>query len=326
VIATQPLRAILDPLCQQVELPLDVTLYPLGFPLHIATNSTDVIASARRVWDYFPQRFRVDPVRLRIMIAEGTESAQLPVYRAQGHLFSIVGSRENFAACNLSQAFGSGWFTSSSAADHDAFAFFFLEALVYTCLTHLHLTAVHAACVALGGRGALLCGGSGAGKSCLAYACARDGFTFVSDDSTALLRRSQGRRVIGKPGCIRLRQSAVEILPEFDGALPRRLANGKDTIEIRTAELPSLRTDFECRADFIVFLNRAGTGPTNLRPVPRDEARRRLEEQIPVLENSSYTEQITSLERLLECECLELEYRDLGAAVTPLKQLLSRGG
>ena len=53
---------------------------------------------------------------------------------------------------------------------------FFLECAAGGHIATLHVTPVHAGCVVLEGRGVLLCGDSGAGKSSLSYACARAGW------------------------------------------------------------------------------------------------------------------------------------------------------
>jgi hypothetical protein len=58
-----------------------------------------------------------------------------------------------------------------------------LEPLVLTALDWTFFVGVHAGCVSRAGRTFLLCGDSHAGKSTLAYACVRFGWTFVSDNA-----------------------------------------------------------------------------------------------------------------------------------------------
>lgn len=60
---------------------------------------------------------------------------------------------------------------------------------------------IHASCVAIGGRGALLAGRSGAGKSDLALRLIDRGATLVSDDYTEL-RRVGGTLVARAPATI----------------------------------------------------------------------------------------------------------------------------
>ncbi len=59
-------------------------------------------------------------------------------------------------------------------------------------------TAVHATCVAIRGRGLLIMGESGAGKSDLALRLVDRGATLVSDDYT-LLTAANGRLVAPRP-------------------------------------------------------------------------------------------------------------------------------
>lgn len=60
---------------------------------------------------------------------------------------------------------------------------------------------VHASCVAIGGRGVLIAGRSGSGKSDLAFRLIDRGARLVSDDYT-LLRASGGRLLASPPATI----------------------------------------------------------------------------------------------------------------------------
>jgi hypothetical protein len=317
-----------DPLQQCIDLPLSTVLYPLGFPLVMESNSPAVIAAAKRVWREFPERFSEQPLRLRIIVSQ-EDTAEIPpppVYRAQSHLFSIVAGRENYAVCDLLTGFGSAWLSPVVVSDPGYLRYYFLEAIVYCALTSLHLTSIHASCIAAGDSGVLLCGESGAGKSCLSYACCRAGLAFVSDDSSSLVRRDMDRMIVGKPAVIRFRETAAELFPELAQFVPKISANGKPTIEVCTEGLPGMRTSFQCRADFLVFLNRNGTASAvRTRPVSKVDARSRIERELPVLEPWSHDEQIASLDRLLEAECIELQYRDLSSGVAAIESLVTRG-
>ena len=99
--------------------------------------------------------------------------------------------------------------------------------MVYSLLDTQHLLKCHAACVAKNGHGVLFVGGSGAGKSSLAYACARRGWTYISDDGASLVRRRPGRQVLGNPQNFHFRPDARSCFPELRGRL--KLRDGKPT-------------------------------------------------------------------------------------------------
>lgn len=67
------------------------------------------------------------------------------------------------------------------------------------CARRRGLHPLHAACVALEGRGVLIAGPSGAGKSTLALALLETGFDFLSDDLVFLAATDDGLRVLGFP-------------------------------------------------------------------------------------------------------------------------------
>ena len=112
----------------------------------------------------------------------------------------------------------------------------------------------HAACVARDGRGVLLCGDSGAGKTSLAYHLARNGWTYVSDNECWIVRE-RGTLVAGNPARLRFRDSAVELFPELRGIAPRLHANGKMSVETAAGAL-GIATAEQCCATRVVFLRR----------------------------------------------------------------------
>lgn len=311
-----------DPLGYGAPLPLEARYYPAGFPLTIRTNSPDILAAAAQSWDEFQPLFQAPPIELRVLV-EGESSAPLesPVFRAQGHLLAFVLSPENFAVCDLDRAFCSAWLTPAVAADPLYVSFHFLDAMAYVCLTHRDLTPIHAACVAKDGHGILLAGDSGAGKSSLAFACARAGFAYVADDASWLLRNGHPPEILGKPQRLRFRPDIFEILPEL-GSLPRQeTVAGKRSFEIRTADIPGFATVPRCLPWRIVFLARQPDGPAALRPLDFPEARRRLEDLHFLWEPSVAAEHGASLDRLDGCEAYELRYSTLAGAVDCLWSL-----
>lgn len=316
-----------DPLGHGEPLPLAGRYYPAGFPLALSTNSGDILAAAQQGWGEFCPLFETPPVELRVVVrGEAGElpagAAEGPSYRAQGHMLAFVLGPDNFAVCDLDRSFCFACLTPAVARDHLYASFHFLDAMAYTCLNHRYVTAVHAACVASRGRGILLIGDSGAGKSSLAWACARAGLTYVGDDSAWLLRDGSEPSLIGKPQRMRFRPEIVEILPELKEIPRLETVRGKRSFEIRTADVPGLETAPRCRPWKLVLLARGPDAPAELVPIPAEEARQRLTRGMPLWEPGVWAEQQASLERLLDCEAFELRYSGLDGAVDQIRKLV----
>jgi hypothetical protein len=312
-----------DPMKFRVELPVRATFYPLGFPTIVESNSRLAIDAARESWDTFIRRFDTPPLRLRVIVSE-TKIQELPpdpVFRGQENLMQIVASPENFATCDANTGFAACWLTDAVAAETAWMRFHFLEAMAYMLLTNRYVTPVHAACVALNGCGVLLCGRSGAGKTSLAFACARDGWTFLADDGAVVLRGGNTRTVLGRPHQMRFRETAGRLLPELRDLLASPHPNGKISIEVKTKSLPELATAFECNLGYVVFLNR-DAGAAELVKVPADEAFRRLAADLPAYRDDVVEEHYRSLRGMVESGAYELRYSRLEEGVTLLRRLV----
>jgi len=253
-----PIQVTADPVLLAFELPLRRTFYPFGYPLVLETNSRDVIYAAEEGWGGFERMFNAEPVRMCLGVTDGDSESPLPasVIRAREHLMSIVADAENFVQCDFDRGFSFGWVTRSTAADHPLLRYRFLIAGGATLGEQRAMAPLHGALVVRNGSGVMLCGDSFAGKSTLAYACARAGWTYVSDDGTFLVRGREDRYAIGDPHSIRFRTDAPELFGELADHLPTVRPNGKVAIEVRTRDL-RVATAASCVVDHVVFLDRA---------------------------------------------------------------------
>jgi hypothetical protein len=202
--------------------------------------------------------------------------------------------------------------------------YFFLEGGAACHITTRFTTPVHAGCVAFNGRGVLLCGDSGAGKSSLSYACARCGWDYIADDASFLLNRNCMRIVIGDCHKVRFRPSAAELFPEIAGHEITPRAEGKPSIELPTAPMAHINRRESVTVDFLVFLNRRHDGPSTLVPYSKDVARHYMR-QVPFGSPASIAVQHVSIECLLTAPIFELRYSDLDWAIERLEQLVREG-
>lgn len=113
---------------------------------------------------------------------------------------------------------------------------------------------MQATCVAIGGRGVLIEGPSGSGKSSLALTLIDRGAQFVGDDGV-LVRRSRGRLIAAPHPRIRglievrnlgiltfpcLDQVAIALVVKLDPDAPRFIEEA-ERIELEGVEIPMLR-------------------------------------------------------------------------------------
>ncbi|MBV9768966.1 MAG: hypothetical protein JOZ32_05300 [Bryobacterales bacterium] len=319
-------RVSADPVLSNFELPLRRRFYPFGFPLELETNSAGVMAAASEGWNAFGQIFDQAPVRICLGVLEGSGDliAADVVFRSREHVMSIVADPENFMVCDFKHGFAFGWVTESTVADHPLLRYRFLTAAGTTLVEQRVFTALHGALVSRNGKGVMLAGDSFAGKSTLAYACARSGWSYVSDDGVFLVRGRNDRYAIGDPHSIRFRPDAPKLFPELANHLTTIRPNGKAAIEIFTSEL-ALQTAPGCHVEHVVYLVREQPGATCLRPLSEDFVREDWSRY-----NFLGTREVREA-RKQSCECLlraqlwEIHYSDLDEAVALLEQLVDSG-
>jgi hypothetical protein len=310
---------------QGSELSIKRTFYPYGFPVEVRSNACEVLTLLEQVWGKFEKQHDTEPIRSDVYVVDGgaSECPPAPMYQmllplmisvADGMNYSIVDLDRKTAQISISRA----------ALQYPLYLKYFLLGAPVCCVATAYVTPIHAACVALGNHGVLLCGDSGAGKSSLSFACARNGWTYITDDSTFLLNGGAHRIVTGDCHQVRLRPSAATLFPEVKGLEITPRAAGKPSIEMPTADLPSMVCAESAQVDFVVFLNRHSGTPPALVPY-RKEVARYFMRQALYGSAQSLAVQYQAIDRLLAVDVFELRYTDLDWGVCRLQRLVREG-
>jgi len=171
----------------------------------------------------------------------------------------------------------------------------------------------------------LLCGDSFAGNSTLAYACARAGWTYVTDDGTFLVRNRADRYAVGNPHFIRFREDARQLFPELAKWLGITRPNGKIGMEVPARDL-EIAIAPGANIEHVVFLDRNHAGPARLRRSPEDQLQAWCERFVSFGSDEVRAAQTRSHARLLDAHIWKMSYQNFDDAVRRLEQLVDSGG
>ncbi len=226
-----------------------------------------------------------------------------------------------YAKANLAEGWAEITLPVTRAAQVDYVNYHFLEPIAHLLLAMPHYAFAHGSSIALNGQALVLCGEAEAGKTCLAYACARAGWTFLSGDATHFLHKSGEFAVAGRPFSIRFRESARDLFPELRAWPSEVRPNGKRSIEVGTAKL-NILTALRARASHLVFLERKARAKVTIEPMTADEAFERLNIHVFFGGEGIRAAQRATLHRYAMLSCVRLIYSDLQEAEVALRALI----
>ena len=310
-----------DPLGHSVEQEYHATFYPMGYPVVISSNSTAPLRVATQLWSEYSPLSCTGTVHLRIFVDEihpRPLAAPVPP-RGEGHLISIVHGPRDFAIADLSRGFGFAVLSHSTIAEPGFYRYYFLEPLVYLMQAARHFVFVHASSIARNGNAIVLCGDSGVGKTCLAYACAKRGWSFVTGDALHIVRDAPDYTVVGRPFEIRFRESARNLFPELQTVSTEARPNRKSDVVVSTCGL-GLSTELSARARSIVFIDRSG--PVDLCPCEPEMALQQLSQTICFGDDEIRRAQVEALRRFVSLPIWRLNISNLDRAENVLSGLL----
>ena len=264
-------------------------IHPLGHPVEIEGGE-----GFAELWADWKPMFPMEPLRVRVEINEGPAAASPPRFLTRAVGFTLESGAENCGEFSLAERCATLRISRAGAANTAWCRYYFFDPLVLTALDWLFFTPLHAACVMKGRRSVLLCGDSGAGKSTLTYACARAGWTFVSDDA---LHWAPPPYDVVVPGsqAIRLREPVRVLFPEL-APLPAMLTpHGKPTIEVSPRAQGWTASDTAPTGPCVFLMRRPG--PAELRPYPPECAQTYFSQYLTLFDKTRDEARIRQLVR-----------------------------
>lgn len=189
------------------------------------------------------------------------------------------------------------------------------------------LYSVHAAGLALDGRGVLLAGPSGAGKSTLTVALARAGFELLGDDMVFVGQRAGGLQLLAFPDELDVTEDTARLFPELGFLLERSGRPGWSKRQLRAADVPSAGVRLEAAPGIVVVIgDRRDADESLVEPVARTEALLELTPNILLTEPVSSQRHLDALDELVRAsDCYRLEAgRDFDALARLLRSTLQR--
>jgi len=288
-----------------------------GRPVRINTNSpkiaryfADFLAGDNPI--HFGEPESAATITVHVRERDGLCESS-PWFRARGHFA--------FARFTLADAF---WFnlrtrevygvcTPEAADDVWRWRAHILPALLGILSAVIGVAPVHGACVARGGRGTLLTGPSGTGKSTLTIALAKRGYKLLSDEWTYISAAGPDVAAWGLSVPVKLLPDASRFFPELLNYCPATALNGEAAYEVFPEECFGVSRQTHSSVNGIVLLERTALPGCRVDQISAAEATHRLSQELEPLEGPleyCYQHQLALIQRLAGAACLRLSFNE----------------
>jgi len=272
-----------DPFGERVAMPAVKRLQLLGGQFHFECSSRRLMALVESAYAGLPRHRFAAPaprIRVRILLASGATSGgrneppPLAMLSGSGVLGGATDS-SNFVVLSPSER------TALVVVSPQMLRFAYhtryelIEFAVFTLAARVQgLVPLHAACVGRDGRGVLLMGASGAGKSTVALQCLLQGFDFLSEDSVFVAPDTM--LATGVANFLHVRADSLRwIQRERDAAsirsspvIRRRSGVEKFELDLRRGDYRLAAAPLKIAAVVLLSPKKADDGPL-LRPLPK---------------------------------------------------------
>jgi hypothetical protein len=163
-------------------------------------------------------------------------------------------------------------YPESEASDPWLLAHLFFTIPLAELLKRLGLYMVHAAGLAVAGKGLLIAGQSGVGKTTLALALLRAGFDFLADDTVFLSLGESRLRILAFPDEMDVTAHTLGFFPELQRLTRASKPSGRFKQPVCGTSLYQVRPCWECAPGAIIFPQPGTSSHSILTSLPKAEA------------------------------------------------------
>jgi hypothetical protein len=242
---------------------------PMGFTLHLISNSPAIIAAAETSFGRFgpAQPHKLPDFTFRLLAHEVDDGQPgQPIFRMEGSLLYQTTGRDSTLVADLASGCAFGYFSATTLANPAFFRWHFLELAFFMMLESRGLMGVHGAALAKNGQAVLLRAQSGGGKTTLAYAGATEGkFQALAEDVVWLDRRYN--LWWGMPWSFHLLPNAKKLFPELTPYEPVLQTNGEMKLEVNLESIRTGSTTISAQPKAVVLVERLIGGKSRLEPL-----------------------------------------------------------
>jgi hypothetical protein len=295
--------------------PLSAYYRVAGAVCSVSTNSELILAAAGDIFSPIAASSNAADASMRLWVdASARKGPPWPAahFRGLDHLVYAAFDSENTVLVDLRERLAIGRISPAMAADRAYLCRVILPTLFGIFTDVISVAPLHCACLELAGRGLLLTGASGTGKSTLSLALARQGFGFLSDEWTYFSWREGRLLAWGLPTPLKLLPDASRHFPELTPMQPEVSLNGELSFEIEPESVFGVRRSACAEPKWLVFLERQDTSVFNLSRVTPPEASAEFEEHVDYFVDHGLAAGrellVKTLERLSQLSCWRLQY------------------
>ena len=183
---------------------------------------------------------------------------------------------------------------------------------------------VHAAALGNRGRGVLLAGGSGAGKTTLALALLRGGWDFLGDDTVFLSRRGDLWQGLAFPDEVDATPQTLAFFPELSRATAGVGAGYRHKHPLDVAALYGVPATWDCEPRMLVFPQPGAQEISEWSSLSRGEALVHLASNVVRTDPAASQRHLDALAGLVrQCTCFRLKTgRDFAELPTSIREAL----
>ena len=325
-----------------------------GVELHYETSSSAFVAPVLSFLQHFHADVASEGTALTIRFEEAASRAEVPVKISDSAKILFSGTRpamgdslRSLWRCEVLQDSDrliadfheqglllidgarnlvEGYFVRPDAMHPDVCTSFFHFALS-ELLKRNGLYTVHATALEYQGRGVLIPGYSGQGKTTLFLSLLRSGFWYLSDDYPLLRDRGTHMELLAFPMKIDVTERTIELFPELRNAASGILQQGICKKFFQAEDLYADSIGNSCTPAMIIFPHVVDMPHSYLEPLPKSRALEAIMPQgLLVYDQAVARREFQMLSRLVqEVDCYRLHFGrdilDLHNLITPLLEI-----